>query len=165
MNSIKILDNVLPRDWVTGNWIYWTIKKLVTTLHRSLPHRLVFSVTVFTALLGKHLSTLDIPLHLRSSLRWLVTISDQPPTLLTTLSRLSRNGSRSSLYNLGTDRIENIAFHRSSIVACASLAAITWRLMNHYLPMSVVAEPFSSNGRFSASTVLALSKYGTVCCI
>jgi hypothetical protein len=37
--------------WI-GNRIYWALKHLVTTLHRSLSHRLVFSVTVFTALFG-----------------------------------------------------------------------------------------------------------------
>jgi hypothetical protein len=41
------------------------------------------------------------------------------------LNRDSHNGSWSSLYSLGTDRIENTAFNKSSTVARVSVVAIT----------------------------------------
>jgi hypothetical protein len=47
---------------------------------------------------------------------WPATVSQLPSTPLTAVSRLFHNGSCSSLYNLGTDRIENI-YPRSRIAA------------------------------------------------
>jgi hypothetical protein len=47
----------------------------------------------------------------------LTAISHQPPTLLTAASRLFRNRSCFSLYNIATDRIENTSLNRPSIVA------------------------------------------------
>jgi hypothetical protein len=46
--------------------------------------------------------------------------SHQTPTLLTVVSRLSRNRICPSLPSLGTDRIENTSSNSSSIVASSS---------------------------------------------
>jgi hypothetical protein len=50
--------------------------------------------------------TVDVPLLPSSRPCRLAAISHQPPTLLTAVSRVYRNGSWASLYNLGTDRTE-----------------------------------------------------------
>jgi hypothetical protein len=78
----------------------------------------------------------DVPLLPGSRPRRLATISHQPPTLLTAVSRLSRNGSWSSLYILGTD---------------GTVLTVT--------PLLRVTQPSPINGCFSGSRVLALSKY------
>jgi hypothetical protein len=59
--------------------------------------------------------TVEVPLFPGSRPRRLAAISHQPPTLLTAVSGFSRNGSRPSLYSLGTDRTGNV----SSIIACS----------------------------------------------
>jgi hypothetical protein len=59
----------------------------------------------------------------------LTTISHQPLTLLTAISRLASNGSWPSLYSLATDRTENIVYNSSSIVACVCCG--------HYLATAV----------------------------
>jgi hypothetical protein len=50
----------------------------------------------------------------------LAAISHQPSTLLTAVSRLPRNRSSCSSYNLGTDRTENTSPNSSSTVASIS---------------------------------------------
>jgi hypothetical protein len=57
----------------------------------------------------------------------------------------SRNGSWSSLCNLGTDSTENTSSNISSIVACVSVAAVMLRLLSHYLRTDVFADLFPSN--------------------
>jgi hypothetical protein len=87
----------------------------------------------------------------------LVAISHQSPTLLTAVSRLSRNRSRSLLYSLGMYRTENTSPNNSSIAASRSYR--TDRVENtasHLLhccvlricrlETAVFAEPFPSNG-------------------
>jgi hypothetical protein len=59
----------------------------------------------------------------------------QPPALLTAVSRLSRNRSRSSIYILGTDRTENTASNISSIVVCACCG--------HYLATAGLYRPIT----------------------
>jgi hypothetical protein len=54
-------------------------------------------------------STMDVPLLPGPHPHRLVAILHQPPTLLTAISRLFHNGSRSSLYILGMDGIEIIS--------------------------------------------------------
>jgi hypothetical protein len=61
-------------------------------------------------------------------------------TLLTAVSRPSRNLSCSSLYILDTGGTENTAFSSSHIFACMFLAAITWQRL-------MLTEPLHSNGR------------------
>jgi hypothetical protein len=63
----------------------------------------------------------DIPLLLGSCPHKLAAISHQPPTLLTAVSRLPRNGSWSSLYSLSMDGRENTA----SIIVCSLVAGGT----------------------------------------
>jgi hypothetical protein len=70
-------------------------------------------------------SPVDGPLLSGSRPRRLAAISHQPPTLLTAVSRLVYNGSSPPLYSLGTDRTENTASNRSSIVECVSITVIT----------------------------------------
>jgi hypothetical protein len=76
-------------------------------------------------------SPVDVILLLGSRPRRLTTISHKPPTLLITVSRLSRKDRWSSLYSLGTDRTENTASNSYSIIA----------LQNRYLAMSVSLAP------------------------
>jgi hypothetical protein len=118
----------------------------------------VFSVTVFTAL-----PTVDVPLIPGSRPRRLAAISHQPPTVPTTVSGLPPNGRWSSLYSPWTERTENTAPNRSSIVA--------WRHYWHgprmktlqtVAPLLSDIQLLPSNDCFSCSTNLALSKYATV---
>jgi hypothetical protein len=43
------------------------------------------------------------------------------------------------LYSLSMDRTENTASNSSSVVACISVAAVMWQLLNHCLAMAVSA--------------------------
>jgi hypothetical protein len=43
------------------------------------------------------------------------------------------------------DRTENTASNSSSVVACVSVAVITWWLLSHCLATGMFAEPFASN--------------------
>jgi hypothetical protein len=52
------------------------------------------------------------------------------------------NGSLSSSYSLGTDRVGNV----SSIISCVSLAEIKWKLLSHCLATGVFVEMLPSNG-------------------
>jgi hypothetical protein len=109
----------------------------------------VFSVTVFTALLGNGFQCRTFPFL------WVPELSPAWPTAticLQTLSRLTRNGSWSSLCSLGTDRTENIASNTYSVVACVSAAAITWQIMSHCIATAVSA----------AFTILVYSRHVTI---
>jgi hypothetical protein len=66
----------------------------------------------------------------------LVTVSQLNPTPLTALSRLHSDGCWTSLYSLGTDSTENTVTNSYSIVACVSVAAITWQTMVAYRVIS-----------------------------
>jgi hypothetical protein len=71
----------------------------------------------------------------------------------------------SLIYNpFCTDRVGNTVSNSSSIVACLFLAAGSF-LPSRCLEMDVVSDSFTSNGSFSGSAVLALSKYATICWI
>jgi hypothetical protein len=122
--------------WI-GNRIYWTIQHTTCeyTLQITITHRLVFSVTVFTALLGNAFQQWTF-LCFRTQ-----DLAGWRPShvLLTTASRLLRNGSWSSLYSLGTDCRET------------PFPTIT--------PLLCVTQPLPNNSCFSGSTVLALRKY------
>jgi hypothetical protein len=61
---------------------------------------------------------MDVPLLPGSRPHRLVAILHQPPTLLTAISGLSRNGSRPTLYSLGMDCTGNV----SSITAYSLVA-------------------------------------------
>jgi hypothetical protein len=80
-----------------------------------------------------------------------------------TLSDERTGDSVAPIFSLYTDRVENIVCSSTSIVACLSVAAGTC-LSSRCLETNVVSEPFASNRCFSGSTVLALSKYGTILC-
>jgi hypothetical protein len=86
-----------------------------------------------------------LPLFPSSRSRRLATISHQPPTFLTAVSRLARNGSWSSLHSLGMDRRESTSCSSSSVVTCVSVSEITRRLLSHCLATDLFAEPFPSN--------------------
>jgi hypothetical protein len=88
---------------------------------------------------------MDVPLLPGSRPLRLAAISHPPPTLLTAVSRLSRNGSWFSVCSISTDRTGNIAYN-NSIVSCVSVAAVTWRLLSHCLAKDVSVEPLPSNG-------------------
>jgi hypothetical protein len=77
-----------------------------------------------------------VPLLLGSHPRRLAAISHQPPTLLTADSGLSHNGNW-LLYNLGTDRTENV----SSIIACSVVAGETTCLQSCSLATAVILSP------------------------
>jgi hypothetical protein len=79
------------------------------------------SASVFTALLVGNWLKLTLCSNWQTPR--LAAISHQPPTLLAAVSRLSRNRSCSSLYSLGTDRIENASPNSSSIAA-----SLTYRM-------------------------------------
>jgi hypothetical protein len=176
----QILINVLSRYRVTidrvwsSNQIYWTLKQLVTMIYKSLSHtRLVFSVTVFTALLGSSFqwwmfpflwipklslaSTTSISLLTTANLNWLTACR-----LSLTLYSSTHNGSWSLLYSLGMERTENTASNHSSVIALASVVA-------HH---ATATEPLPSNGHvcraFPSNSCLCwlhssvLSKYVTV---
>jgi hypothetical protein len=74
--------------WI-GNSFYWTLlhTTLDYTLQITITHRLVFSLTVFTALLGNVFQQWTF-LCFRTHPRRLAAISHQPPTLLTAVSGL-----------------------------------------------------------------------------
>jgi hypothetical protein len=84
---------------------------------------------------------MDVPVLPGSRPRRLAAISHQPPTLLTAVSRLSRNGSWSSLYSLGTDETEITASNST--------------------PLLRVIQPLPINGGFSGATVRGLRKHAT----
>jgi hypothetical protein len=67
----------------------------------------------------------------------------------------------SSLLTLYTDRVENTVSNSIFIVVCVSVAAGTC-LQSCCLETNDISESFASNGCFSGSKVLALSKYGTM---
>jgi hypothetical protein len=64
-----VVVTILSRDRVTidgvwiGNWIYWTLQHTTRdyTLQITITHRLVFSATVFTELLGSGFQRLTFP--------------------------------------------------------------------------------------------------------
>jgi hypothetical protein len=60
-----------------------------------------------------------------------------------------------------TNRVGTTVSNSTSIVACVTIAAGTC-LPSRCLEMDVVSGPFASNGCFSGSTVLALSKYAAI---
>jgi hypothetical protein len=66
-----------------------------------------------------------------------------------------------SLQPLCTDQAENTVFNSTFIAPYVSTASRTC-LWSRCLETNVVSEPFTSNGCFSGSTVLALSKYVTI---
>jgi hypothetical protein len=76
---------------------------------------LSFRVHVITGWRLPHISLIGPAETLR-----LVAISQQPPTLLTAISKPSHSRSCSSLYSLGMDRIENTSPISSSVVASCS---------------------------------------------
>jgi hypothetical protein len=104
--------------WI-GNRIYWTHKHTTCdyTLEITIRQWLVFSATVSLRCLVTS-STVDVLLLPGSRPRRLATISHQPPTLITTVSRHCCNGGWSSLYSLGKNRTENTA----SIIAFSLVA-------------------------------------------
>jgi hypothetical protein len=83
----------------------------------------------------------DVTLLPGSCPRRLAATSHQSPALLTAVSRFPSNGSWSSFYSIGKDCTENTASNSYS---------------------SVVTQPLPSNGSFSGSAFLALSKYATI---
>jgi hypothetical protein len=89
---------------------------------------------------------MDVPLFSCSRSRRLVTISHQPPTLPTAVSRMPPNDSSSSLYRQRTSRRENTASNSSSTFAYMPVVTITWGLLRHCLANGEFAEPFPSNG-------------------
>jgi hypothetical protein len=114
----------------------------------TIKHRLVFSLMVFTALLGSGFQWRIFPFlwvpklfmaSAAATLNWLPADSlstHWPPC----------NGSRSLLYSLGMDRTANTTSSSSSLVASTSVVAFTWWPLSHYLAMAVFTEPFLSNG-------------------
>jgi hypothetical protein len=96
----------------------------------------VFSVTVFTELLGNVFQQWTF---LSSRTGGHLTPNS---TLPTAVSGLFRNGSWSSLYRVGTDRTKT------------PLPTVT--------PLLRVIQPLPRNGCFSGSTVLALRKHATI---
>jgi hypothetical protein len=75
--------------WI-GKRIYWTLTQHVATIYNSLSHTLVFSVTVFTALLGSGFQRRTFPFH---------TVPEPPPASATTFcsSQLSVSRTRNLL--------------------------------------------------------------------
>jgi hypothetical protein len=65
---------------------------------------------------------------------------------------MTRNGNWSSLYSFGTDRTGNTSYDSSTIVAYASVAAITWRLLSHCLATVV----------FAGITVVTFIRHATI---
>jgi hypothetical protein len=114
------------------------------TLQITVTHRLVFSVTVLTALFDNFFQNLDklmLPSSRPHRLGGHVT-----PNPYSSVSAIS-SGSWPSSWSLDTDRTENTTSN-SSIVACVSVVKITWRLLRHCLSWGVFANPFLSNGYF-----------------
>jgi hypothetical protein len=85
-------------------------------------------------------SPVDVPLLPGSRPRKLAAISHQSPALPTAVSALSSNDSWPSLHGIGMDRTENTSSNSSSIIACVSVAAITYGrcLQGHYSATAIV---------------------------
>jgi hypothetical protein len=127
------------------------------TLQITITQRLVFSVTVFTALLGNVFQQwMFLCSQAHSLAGW--RPSHTSNSRLRTISVLTRNGSWSSVYSSGTDRTENA----SSITACMSVAAITWWLLSHCLATGMFAKPFHNNGCLCWLHYLAFSRHATI---
>jgi hypothetical protein len=100
--------------------------------------------------------TLTNSLHSNCLTPRLAAISHQHLTLVTAVSRLSRNRSCFSLYNLGTDRIENTSpssyvvtsrsYRTDRVENAASQLLHCFRLRICCLATGVFAQPFPSNG-------------------
>jgi hypothetical protein len=128
---------------------FWLVIRFIGLLNSLWLHTLqititqiVFSVMVFTALLGSGFQWWDFPLPLGS--RTLPGLSYRLPNLLSA-SWLTANSNWSLPYSLGTDHTENTASNSSSIVVW-SVVAITWRLLNQCLTTGTFAQQFPSNG-------------------
>jgi hypothetical protein len=141
---------ILSRDWVTGDRFTDHFNaQLVTTFCRSLSHRLVFSITVFTALLCSVFQQRAFLSFWESLPRRLTAITKQPSCLLPVVSGHSRNGSGSSLYRFETDRTENT----SSVT-----------------PLFRVTQPLPSNGSVCRAVpyqrlyLLAFRRQATISC-
>jgi hypothetical protein len=83
---------------------------------------------------------------------------------LLTVGILQLHTLKSSLHSLPyrSDSVAQIIFLiTSSIFPCLSVAAVT-SLQSRCLEMNVISESFASNGYFSGSVILALSRYVTI---
>jgi hypothetical protein len=132
----------------------------------------VFSVTVFTALLGIGFQRWKFLCSRAHVLRRLTATSHQRPTTITAVSRLgldsTRNGSWSSLCSIGKGRTENTAYNSDSAVAYASAAATTWRLMAHCLAKAYLQSHALETAVSAGFTILVFSRHATIriqiCC-
>jgi hypothetical protein len=101
-HTIVTIDGV----WI-GNQIYWTLKQLVTTFYKSVSHRLVFSVTTSTALLGSSFQQQTFHLLWVPKLSPASATSFSVPTTATpnwlSACRLSLNPSLDSRFGLYSD--------------------------------------------------------------
>jgi hypothetical protein len=97
----------------------------------------VFLATLFNALLGNIFQQWTILCSRAKAFR-LAAISHQAFILLTTVSRLFRNGSCSLVYNLGTARTENTAYNSTSTVAWCHYPRGPHRRYRPYVACSVV---------------------------
>jgi hypothetical protein len=132
-----------------GNRIYWTLKHKIRYTALQMTIRDECSQSRFSLLclvMSSNIGRSSAPgLTSSQACDHLTPISYSSNCRLRTLSRLTGNGSWSSLYRLGTNLTENTACSSSCIVACVSIAAIKWRLLSHCLETDVFKEPFPSN--------------------
>jgi hypothetical protein len=142
----------MSRDAVTideiwaGNRIYWTPQHTTRdyTLQIAITQRLVFSVTVFTALLGnvfQQCTFLCFRVHALAG--W----------------RPSHTNCRLKTLYIDMDLIENTSRNSYSIITSRSYRH---GLLPTVTPMLRITQLLPSNGRFSGSTILAFSRHATI---